>query len=139
MGAKLFAVDCDGRVRVPNLVAFVQDGVPPFDGDQDVAISLETGICSDQDMTVLDYPINDPLHCRAGLSGSLLFPVIRVVLDLALIVDVKHAASGRVQNRDTKWRPPAMEFVYPLPKDSGRGDHNHGFVEHLAVVQGGNE
>ncbi len=32
-----------------------------------------------------------------------------------------------------------MEFVNPLPQDSGRCDYNDGFVQHFAVVQGGYE
>jgi hypothetical protein len=44
-----------------------------------------------------------------------------------------------MKNGDTEWRPPAVEFGYPLPQDGGRGDDNDGFVELLAVVQGSNE
>ncbi len=32
-----------------------------------------------------------------------------------------------------------MELVYPLPQDRGWSDNNHGLMELLAVMQGGNE
>ena len=133
----------DTRVRITDLVSFVENRRFPIDWDQEFCVCLEASVSGDQDMAITLHLFDNLLGCLSGTSQCIVKVAISLKLhipfELFLSTSIEHASSRRMKNRHTQCWPPSMKFVHPLLHHSSRANHNNGLSELFRIMQTSDE
>ncbi|KAH3660564.1 hypothetical protein OGAPHI_007150 [Ogataea philodendri] len=121
-------------VRVPDLVALVQNNIIPPHRQQVLGVDPHTNVRGDDHVTGPEHRVHQLFSARVCGQGRCVDVIIIVVREV-LGAFAGHSRADRVQNDHPKSGPPPVKLLAPLAQNSSRTHNQHWFGEFAAVVE----
>src|SRR4051812_428076 len=87
-------------------------------------------------MPMLDHSVDNPFGCSLRLLClSVCVHLVYFVFHMFFAANIEHATARRMEDGNTKWWPPPVEFIHPLFQNCGWRDHDDRLTQLPTVVK----